>query len=241
MSRIGTGRSALLVVLASALIGPAATSSPATAWSQIQTSPGGGLCEPLPPNGDFEAGTLAGFTRHSNTEAQVVSSFGSTPAFGGSYMALLSQNGGTNCEIGGDTDPVPFPEGDFIIIIDTMVLASQVPSGTIECTLTCTNASTGQVIETTSVSMTASAFHALTSPQNGFSYCTSQMQVKLQLCPAEATSVIVSFSVSSDTMDSGELGCLIDEICEIDIPTKFDCIVAPKLESFAPWQNAPCG
>jgi len=240
---MGSTRSALLIVLALALIGPAATSTPATAAAPVLAVPssGGGLCEPLPPNGDFESGSLSGFTLHSHTEGQVVTSFGSTPAFGGSFMALLSQNGGTNCEIGGDTDPVPFPEGDFIIIIDTMVLASQVPSGTIDCTLTCTNASTGQVIETTTVSMTASAFHALTSPQNGFSYCTSQVQVKLQLCPAEATSVIVSFSVSSDTMDSGELGCLIDDICEIEILQKFDCIVAPKLESFHPWRNAPCG
>ena len=228
---------ALLLVLALGLIGPAASSNPVAA-APAALAGGGNAIE---PNGGFEDGTFNGFTLFSNTEGQVVTSFGSTPAFGGSYMALLSQNGGTNCEVGCEADPVPFPEGDFIIIIDAMVLASDVPSGTVSCTLTCTNASTGQVLESTTVTMTASAFQSLTSPTNGFSYCTEQMQVKLQLCPAEQTDVAISFSVSSDSLDSGELGCLVDEICEIEIPTKFDCIVAPKLESFAPWQNAPCG
>jgi hypothetical protein len=214
----------LFLVLALAL-----TLSPATstrAQSTPPSSPGG--FSVIEPNGNFEEGTFNGFTLLANTEGQILSSFGSTPAFEGSYFALLTQNGGTGCSLGIEHEGASMPKGKFAVIAAAMGLFTEVPSGDASFTITCSNASTGQVLGTRTFKVPPGKLHALSSPENGFGFCTQTLRLRETFELAEPTDVQVSLTFQADGLDSGDMAVLIDDVEEGPTP-KFDCTVVPRL------------
>ena len=193
------------------------------------------------PNGGFENGTTDPFALHPDTEGQVLPSFGTiVPSEGGHFCHLDGVNG-HNGNVGIETASFTVVEHDCRVSADVRLLFSEVPSAPIHCTMTSRVAGTGQILATQEKIISASTLQLVNSPQNGLGFSTELIVIDQRICIPGPTDIIVDVAVSVDGLNSGDMACLVDNFVIIPIVSQFDCEVKPKLESFAPWQNAPCG
>jgi len=193
------------------------------------------------PNQGFEDGTIDPWVVHPDTQGQVLSSFGTIAPSEGSHFCHLDGINGSNGAVGIETASFTLSDHDALVCADVRVLLSEVPSAPIRCTMTTRVAGTGQIVGTQEKTISASSLELVNQPVNGLALMTSLIVIDQRVCIPGSPDIIVDIAVTVDGLGSGDMASLVDNFLIIPIVSQFDCEVKPKLESFAPWQNDPCG